>query len=393
MTIQPSAARLARLKRRRKLWLSVHLWLGLILGANLAVIGLTGSLLVYHDEIDEWLAPALLTVAPPFAAAGYRPLAEIIAASATVMPSQAKQAFAVYPRNGYAAFRIRYALEATAEATEFWEVSVDPYRATVLGKRLRWATNQILPSTFIDFVFFLHYSLFLGENGELLVSLIGALSIISVLTGVLVWWPLTRKWRQAFTLKRKASAKRFVFDLHKTSGIYSTLVLLPVLFSGIYITEPKYLVPVVELFSPATYRYWFQSDPNGAGPALGMADAVVIADRLYPKGRTHFIYGATQATSTFTVCKNGIEQAGSLLARRCVVMDKYSGKVLDVDDPTLGTAGEVFSQWQWPLHSGQAFGAAGRIAVCISGVILMILFATGVIRWLQKRRAGTAALR
>jgi len=385
--VQPSAARLARLKHRRKLWLKVHLWLGLLFGAYLAVIGLTGSILVFHDEIDEWLAPELMTVEPPSETSAYRSLAAIIAASSAAMPSDAKQAFAVYPRNGYAAFRIRYALEATAGATEFWEVSVDPYRATVLGKRLRWATDRILPSTFIDFVFFLHYSLFLGENGELLVSLIGALSIISVLTGVLVWWPLTGKWRQAFTLKRKASAKRFVFDLHKTSGIYSTLVLLPVLFSGIYITEPKYLVPVVELFSPATYRYWFQSDPNGAGPALGMADALAIADRLYPDGRTHMIYGAMQPTSTFTVCKNGIERAGSLLARRCVVMDKYSGKVLDVDDPTFGTAGEVFSQWQWPLHSGQAFGWAGRVSVCISGVILLILFVTGVIRWQHKREA------
>jgi len=99
------------------------------------------------------------------------------------------------------------------------------------------------------------------------------------------------------------------------------------------------------------------------------------------------IYGAMQPTSTFTVCKNGIERAGSLLARRCVVMDKYSGKVLDVDDPTFGTAGEVFSQWQWPLHSGQAFGWAGRVSVCISGVILLILFVTGVIRWQHKHEA------
>jgi len=253
---------------------------------------------------------------------------------------------------------------------------------------LRWTSGETFPETFVDFVFSLHYSLFLGDSGELIVSLIGVLSILSMLTGLIVWWPLTGKWRQALTIKLKASAERLTFDLHKTFGVYSAVVLLPVLFSGIYITEPKYVVPVVELFSPATYRYWFQSTPVESMPSLGMADAVAIADRLYPSGRTHFIYGATQPTSTFTVCKNDVEQIGSLIHRRCVVIDRYSGKILDVDDPTAGTAGEVLTHWQWPLHSGQAFGMAGRVLVCLSGLACVLLFGTGIVRWRHKKIAN-----
>jgi len=65
-------------------------------------------------------------------------------------------------------------------------------------------------------------------------------------------------------------------------------------------------------------------------------------------------------------------------------MDRYSGKILDVGDPTIGTAGEVFTHWQW---SGQAFGMTGRILMFLSGLACPVLFVTGVIRWLQKRRA------
>ncbi|MEC4748533.1 PepSY-associated TM helix domain-containing protein [Methylomicrobium sp. Wu6] len=381
-------ARLARRKRHRKLWLKVHLWLGLLFGAYLAVIGLTGSILVFHDEIDEWLTPELMTVEPPSETSAYRSLAAIIAASSAAMPSDAQQAFAAYPRNAKAAFRLRYAVPIPGGATEFWETTVDPYRAKFIGKRLRWSSEETFPETFVDFVFFLHYSLFLGDSGELIVSLIGVLSILSMLTGLIVWWPLTGKWRQALTIKVKASAERLTFDLHKTAGVYSAMVLLPVLFSGIYITEPNYVVPVVELFSPATYRYWFQSTPIESVPSLGMADAVAIADRLYPSGRTHFIYGATQPTSTFTVCKNDVEQTGSLIHRRCVVIDRYSGTVLDVDDPTAGTAGEVLTHWQWPLHSGQAFGMAGRVMVCLSGLACVLLFGTGIVRWRHKKIAN-----
>jgi uncharacterized iron-regulated membrane protein len=58
-----------------------------------------------------------------------------------------------------------------------------------------------------------------------------------------------------------------------------------------------------------------------------------------------------------------------------------------VRDPAHGSGGDVFIQWQWPLHSGQAFGWTGRILVFVFGLICPLLFATGVIRWLQKRRA------
>lgn len=379
--------RLTRLKRRRKRWLSIHLWLGLLLGVYLSIIGLTGAILAFYPEIDAWLNPGLLVVEPPFENADYKSLEEIIAAADATMPAGSKQAFAVYPHNLEASFGLRYILPSSNGATETWEVFVDPYRAVSLGKRLANVSDHIFPETFVNLIFVLHYSLFLGDYGELIVSIIGALSIISVLTGLIVWWPLTGKWRKALTIKSKASQERLIFDLHKTAGFYTSAILLPVLFSGIYITEPKYLVPLVELFSPTTYRYWFKSTPSTDSLSLNMADAVAIADRLYSDGRVHFIYGATQPTSTFTVCKNDVEQMGSLIHRRCVVIDRYSGKVLDIDDPTIGTAGEVFSQWQWPLHSGQAFGVVGRILVCLSGVGCQLLFLTGVIRWLQKRRA------
>lgn len=118
-----------------------------------------------------------------------------------------------------------------------------------------------------------------------------------------------------------------------------------------------------------------------------MAEAVSITEKRYPTGHPDWIYGATETTGTFTVCKDGVQEPGSLIHRRCVVIDQYSGAILDVDDPAIGTAGEVFTHWQWLLHSGQAFGWTGRILVFLSGLACPVLFVTGVIRSLQKRRA------
>ncbi|MEE7625608.1 PepSY-associated TM helix domain-containing protein [Methylobacter sp. Wu8] len=382
--------RLSRLKTRRKNWLVVHLWLGLSLGLLLSIYGVTGSILVFHEEIDEWLNSELLIVKPPEHSAAYRPLAAVFEAGRKVMPTQAKHTFATYPRNEQAAFKLRYAVTAADGVHEMWQVAVDPYTAQVTGKRLLERSDSVIPQTFIDFIFKLHYALLIKSHdvSTVVVGLSGALLMISVLTGLIVWWPLTGRWRQALTVKRKASAERLHYDLHKTAGFYTALVLLPVLFSGIYMVLPHNVVPVLELFSPVTYRYWFRSTPPvGSTQAIGMDEAVAIALQRYPAGRPHSIYGAPEPTKTYTVCQNGVDAPGSLLQRRCLVMDRYSGKILDLDDPTIGTAGEVFTQWQWPLHSGQAFGMTGRILVFLTGLACPLLFVTGLIRWQQKRRA------
>lgn len=383
---------LSRLKARRQHWLTVHLWLGLTLGLLLAIYGITGSILVFQAEIDEWLNADLLVVKKP-ARASYRPLAEVFAAGQETMPPGAMLTFSTYPRNEYAAFKLIYSL-ATTDGTERWRVAVDPYTARVTGKQLHRRSNDWLPATFISLIFELHYDLLMpSEIGDVVVGVSAALLIISTLSGLIVWWPLTGNWRQVLTFKSGAGKVRFNYDLHKTSGFYTALVMLPVLFSGIYMVLPHNVVPVLELFSPVTYRYWFQSTPTAQNAqAIGMDQAVAIAMKQYPQGRPHWIYGAPNPTQTYTVCQDGVDAPGSLLQRRCTVIDRYSGKILDLDDPSLPTAsaGEVFTHWQWPLHSGQAFGMHGRILVFITGLACPVLFVTGIIRWLQKRHARRA---
>lgn len=84
------ATGLSRRRAWRQLWIEVHSYLGLFVGALLVVFGVTGSVLVCWQEIDEWLNPALLTVTVPSGVpAGeqeYRSLGEILAAALQVSP-------------------------------------------------------------------------------------------------------------------------------------------------------------------------------------------------------------------------------------------------------------------------------------------------------------------
>jgi len=390
---EAKSSKLTHLKARRQRWLSVHRWLGLALGLMLSVYGFTGSVLVFHAEIDEWLHRNMLRVESPALAASYRPLEEIFSAGQKAMPPGALCQFATYPRNQNAAFKLRFGVSQASGVMETWLVAINPYTAQVTGKMLLDRSDSVLPNTFIDFIFKLHYALMIPshEVSTVVVGLSGALLIISTLTGLIVWWPLGGKWRQALLFKPNSGKVRLNYDLHKISGFSTALVMIPVLFSGIYMVLPHNVAPVLELFSPVTYRYWFQSRrANADAYPIGMAKAVAIARGLYPEGRPHWIYGASKPEQTYMVCLDGVDTPGSLLQRRCLVMDRHTGEILDVDDPGLetATAGEILTHWQWPLHSGQAFGMAGRISVFITGLACPLLFLTGVIRWLQKRKAN-----
>jgi uncharacterized iron-regulated membrane protein len=379
----------ARRKARRQWWLAVHLWLGLIAGAVLAPVGLTGSLLVFWQEIDEWLNPGLRVVETrPGGEAAFRPLNEITAAAEAVLPAGAKLTFGYYPRYERAAFQLFYAVPSDREAPDQYQAFVNPYTAQATGTRLVQRAGDWLPRAFMPLVFQLHYALLLKESGVIAVGLAAALLLIAVLTGLIVWWPLTGKWLQALTLKRRAGAERLNFDVHKTSGFYTSLVLLAVLFSGIHMNLPDRVLAVVRLFSPVTDRNAVRSEPPAGRPPIGLAEAVRIVEARYPGGRLAWFNGAPTPESAYAVCKHGLYELNRFVDRRCVTVDQYSGEIRHVEDPTTGTGGEVFLQWQWPLHSGQAFGWTGRILVFLAGLACPLLYVTGFIRWRQKRRAA-----
>ncbi len=46
-----------RRNKARKVWRDVHMSFGLIFGLLVVLTGLTGSLLVFYIEINEWLNP------------------------------------------------------------------------------------------------------------------------------------------------------------------------------------------------------------------------------------------------------------------------------------------------------------------------------------------------
>ncbi len=205
---------------RKRLW-QFHSWLGLLAGLGLVVIGLTGSVLMFHDEIETLLNPALVRVEP--APGVRRPAAELLAGLNRQLPG-----------HEVAGWRFRDANEAHLAdflyvrrhgSAEWLVATLDPYSGQLL------ASPRAGTATFSGWILELHDSFFGAHPGTFVVGLFGAMLCLLGLTGV---WLYRDFWKHVFTLRWGRSARLLFSDLHKFVGIASVAFNLLLGFTGAY---------------------------------------------------------------------------------------------------------------------------------------------------------------
>jgi uncharacterized iron-regulated membrane protein len=408
-----TAVESARSGRMRKLWTSAHRWIGIIAGVYLVIAGVTGSILAFWQDIDEWLNRDIMSVAVPAPDAPYRPLSDIIAAARAAMPPEALKPGAPsvikMPRHAGEAALMPYILGLPDKATldearrtkklpnidfsriESHDVFVDPYRAVVTGERLSSKGLNPFSLPFIQMVNQLHLGLWIPFVGGLITAILALFLLISAVDGIVLWWPKSGKWKGALTFKRNASTERFVFDLHKIVGVYFGVVLLVSIFSGMYMNFKPPWRALVSLVSPLheMHKDLHSQPANGRNP-LSADEAVAIVDRIFPDGKLQYVQLPTSEDGVFTIGKRIDGEVNEVGTRRKLIIDQFNGVVLDKEDPREYGAGDKFFEWQYPLHSGEAFGNYGRAFMVFFGLVPVTLYVTGFIRWRHKRRAGKA---
>jgi len=377
-------------RSRRPLWRELHLWLGLGLGLPMAIFGITGSILVFWQEIDAGLNPDLYEIHRT-GESGARNYELATQQAVRKAPAGWESAWASVPEDADTALALHFFYPqeiAERVGVSSLNVFVNPYDGTLLGTRVFYHPTNPFNHCFIGFIFKLHYALLSGSAGVTLVGAMAVLLFIGCLSGLILWWPLDRKWRRALTIKGSAGGVRLNHDIHQASGFYFTPVLIAVIVSGIYFNLPDEFRWLVERFSPLTPEVQKSGIPERQ--ILGISVDTLLSQTSSAKSDAQL--GSLSFNGTewrvITACyRNVPELSGHFVPTRCHVLDRLNGELLQIQDPQNATAGDVFIQWQWPLHSGQALGWTGRILVFICGLLCALLFVTGLLRWNHRRLA------
>jgi uncharacterized iron-regulated membrane protein len=379
------------LKSRRKLWLKVHLYLGLFAGAVFVLIGLTGSLLAFELPLDEWLNPKLMTVPVDKENKSYLPLDAIVASGLKALPANGKANTIGFPRHSGLAFDLWFEQPSpNAAYSESHQLFINPYTGEVTGQRLKVDFKRGWRGPLMDIVLRLHYSLVMGPTGRTTVGILGLALLFSLLTGLILWCPSPGKLKKALTIKSNASPERLNFDLHKTFGLYSSVILLFLILSGVYLIFPECGHGLVGIFSPVAEPYpIYQSiAPNSVKTPISLAEVKTITDARFPDGEYRWIGFPMDERGVYHVGKPASDEVDQKFPYRRLWIDQYSGKIIHERERGSRTAGDIFVEWLYPLHTGEAFGFVGQLIILSSGLVPLMLYVTGIIRWLQKRRAA-----
>jgi uncharacterized iron-regulated membrane protein len=377
-----------RLEFGRTLWVKVHRYIGLFLGAVFVVVGLTGSILAFWQAIDEWLNKDIMIVAAPPDDAIYRPLDTIVAAAKAAAPPHSVPVVLTMPRHANAAVSVSYTVATKENQPDQYEVFVDPYTAQTTGQRFLQHGDSVLSMPFIRTIISLHASLLFGDDRRYVVGIPAIFLLVSIVIGLYLWWPRNGNWCHALTIKWGATPVRLTYDVHKTTGLYLAIVLIILLFSGIYMVFRPQVQSLMSLFSPVREEPKdLKSTPIAGRPPLGLDATAAIADKIFPDGKLRSISLPQGREGVYVFGKQAASEPNRWGTFRNVTIDQYHGQVLHVQDRSNFTAGETFLEWQYPLHCGEAFGNIGRAFIMVMGFAPLILYVTGFLRWRQKRRA------
>jgi uncharacterized iron-regulated membrane protein len=363
--------------RLRHIWIVVHRWLGLLVGLLFVMLGLTGSLLVFHHSLDEWLNPELLRTE----VRGDRisPAEILQAAEKANRNSDARPYFAEPPRSSSGVWTVWFR-ETSLAGPRLTHVYVNPVSGEITGQRT-WGAFMM------TWIYRLHNQLLAGHMGETLVGLCGLILLISVISGILLWWPLWKhSWRAALAVRR---GRRFNYDLHKTVGIFSAGLLLVIAFTGVYLVFPGWIRPLVLAVTPQSVAQSedLRSQTLQDVVPIDASRAWEIGQSVFPDAEIKRIYFPAAPDKPYVVRMRQVGEVRRSSGNTRVWIDQFSGEVLGVRDWNQRTAADTFFAWQFPLHNGEAFGLWGRWIVFIMGLVPAFLYVTGFLIWWRRGRS------
>ncbi|MGH9023598.1 MAG: PepSY domain-containing protein, partial [Acidimicrobiia bacterium] len=390
--------------------LKIHRWLSLGALVWLLIISLTGVVLVFAPQIEEWSRPELYRATP----GDKGPQAAVDAALAKFegqdtaiddigMPADNRSVYLlsvqVTPPRDRGALAAGKIDEKVREPRQ-WAVYVDPGTGQVNGSRPE-------ASGFIYWVQRGHYLLwqddgFLWIDGDDLTGLVALATLLLTLSGAYIWYlPRVRNRLQTMRIRRKRGWFIFSLDLHRTLGLLVLIPLTVISFTGAAFAFPDMKLLWARL-TPAKHEYT-QHEPDEeflseeiSGARVLTTDTVaelirkrypsLVLETLEPPTESDGVWGAwlTRGFSPWTRDGSG----GNLYLQ----IDRFSHKILYAGKPEEGNVfDQAWDDWSLPLHGGDFLSNGSRSVWVLVGLSPLVLSVTGVVIWLRRRKRPSAA--
>lgn len=424
---------MSKAKSAQPILIKLHRYVGLSLAVFLILIAVTGSIIAFYDDLERTFNARLRVVTPQEKSwtlhdllvirerlEAQDPHSQVFSLQIPQKPDEtvfSRVMPAIDPRSGQP-YRLNYD-----------EVFANPYTGERLGERLIGQIS-LRPENLFSLIYYLHYALVLPLGiGTLLIGILGLVWAFESVTGFYLTLPqkpkpgkvsrqprpFVRRWATAWQINRGSTTTRFIFDLHRASGLWFWPVLLVFAISGFALNQGGPYAHFINQF--ASYAHFQEMPPRAPlakpllAPPVDWFEAAELGQRYFAEQakaegftlgkpaaieyrRDLGIYFFLAHTSRDLLDAQGNPtETDSPATSATIAIDARDGRFLGLQLPTGQYAGNTVTSWIMAMHLTAIWGRAWQIAVSAFGLVVAGMSATGVLLWWRRRKLRRPKLR
>jgi len=361
-------------KRMKKFWSQAHWLVGITAGVVLALVGATGAILSFEDEVQNWLNRDVRQVEVRDTA----PLApDALLARIREQRPDARVASLQFSSEPDAAVRASLGRQNT--------LYVDPYSGAIASGEGTTGRD------FFRNVRSLHRWLVAGTFGNRDVGrhIVGVSTLLCtglILTGLYLRWPRRAgNWRNWLTFDPALKGRPFLWHLHAVIGTWVMALMLVMTLTGPYWSYTWYrnaMYAVSGVERPAERRNEGQQQRDAA--------SVVLVDAAWRgfgsavgEFRTATLNLPQKAADPVEI--RYVSTGSHSRANNTIAIDGQNGSVVRHERYADKTAGGKFMSSVLAWHSGSVFGVIGKTLFMLASLAMPVFTITGWMMYLQRR--------
>lgn len=377
----------------------LHWLLGITAGVVLSLMGVTGAIMGFEDEIMTALSHGIVTVPVRSGQTALSPDTLLqrfvdqspgsIPVKLTVFAEPGKSARLVYQR------RSDTPLAPEEDNTD--GTFLDPYTGEVLGKAVG--------ERFFDTVRLLHRFLLLPHNrggiGRPITTFAAGCLVFSALSGLYLRWPRRRvlDWRAWLKADLARRGRNLYWSLHSVAGTWLFLVFLVFAITGPTFGYDTYRDELTALLTwtnsptakpvpritPQTRPGSTSAAPAPLDAAWGGFQAAVHADV------TSVLFSVSQKATPTVTLRYLTRSSPHYRAYNEITLERDSGKVLRHELYAQQSLGKRISIGMLAIHRGRVFGVVGTVVFMLAALMVPFFCITGYLLYLDRRRKKARA--
>ncbi|PLK47757.1 sulfite reductase flavoprotein subunit alpha [Uliginosibacterium sp. TH139] len=361
----------------------LHWLIGITAGSLLMLIGLSGAMMSFEEEILDMLNPGLRSVpvqsvpmlAPPLLLPAVVPL-----------PSGERITTAIF--SAEAGRSVQLLLQTPPGASKLLPLYVHPYTGQLLGE----ARGQ----AFFEWIERLHrFFLLPREPGRVVAGILSSSLLLLIASGLYLRWPRRpldlRTW---LGFNPRLKGRPFLWSLHAVLATWALPAWLLLTATGIYWSFDSVRSSVdswagIERAPRVKKEMPPKADLNGAVPDISLAWQR-FADKV-PAWRELRVRPPETASAALEILWLLPDAAHQRERNRMLIA--LDGKLKKDERFAEQSTGKRVLAMIHPLHMGRDFGLAVQLFMMLSALALPVLGVTGWLLYLSRRRGAREAER